>query len=281
MSAACKRMLDKVAVITGAASGIGASTAELFVSNGAKVVIADIQDEMGKALTRKLGENAEYTHCDVTKEEDVEAAVQLTLSKYGQLDVMFNNAGIIGRRPLETFPDLDISDLDAVYSTNVRGAVLGVKHAARVMIPAKTKGSILCTASSVSVVGCGSVNAYTISKHAVLGIVRAAATALGPFGIRVNAISPYAIPTPLCASLFGSRTAKELEESFQRHSVLQGVTLQAADIANAALFLASEEGRFISGHNLHVDGGHTASVKMVHVQDDSAGASQSEDDTRQ
>eukprot|EP00249_Psilotum_nudum_P005002 c18496_g1_i1 orf=29-808(-) len=253
-----KRLLNKVAIITGAASGIGAKTAELFVANGAKVVIADIQDEKGAELACSLGDNADYVHCDVTQEEDISAAVDFAVSKYGKLDIMFNNAGVISDN-LDPFATLDIQVFDHVYSVNTRGAVLGVKHAARVMIPAK-KGCILFTASVLSIVGGRYQNAYTISKHAIVGIVRAAASELGQYGIRVNCISPQAVPTPMIMKAMALIPREELGGGTQMSPpVLKGVNMGTEDIAAAALFLASEEARCISGQNVLVDGGWATS----------------------
>lgn len=135
-----------MAIITGGASGVGANAAKLFWENGAKVVIADIQDELGQGIADKLGKNGCYVHCDVSNEEDVINLVDMAIAKYGQLDIMYNNAGVIDR-PLGSILDITKSDLERVLNVNLVGSFLGAKHAARVMIPNRT-GCILFTASN-------------------------------------------------------------------------------------------------------------------------------------
>ncbi|GJN33342.1 hypothetical protein PR202_gb21934 [Eleusine coracana subsp. coracana] len=149
-----QRLAGKVAVITGAASGIGKATAEEFVRNGAKVILADVQDDLGHALATDLGgpTTAHYTHCDVTDEAQVASAVDLAVSLHGHLDVMFNNAGIVGSLSRPPLGALDLADFDRVLAVNTRGVVAGVKHAARVMAPRRA-GSIVCTASIAGVMG--------------------------------------------------------------------------------------------------------------------------------
>ncbi|KAK6231899.1 Short-chain dehydrogenase/reductase SDR - like 10 [Theobroma cacao] len=145
-SSVTKRLEGKVALITGGASGLGESTARLFVQHGAKVLIADIQDDLGHSLCQELGtETISYVHCDVTCESDVQNAVELAVSKYGKLDIMLNNAGIMGHHEVRV-TDADTGNFKTVFDINVLGGFLGAKHAARVMVPAK-KGCILFTAS--------------------------------------------------------------------------------------------------------------------------------------
>ncbi|KAK5804113.1 hypothetical protein PVK06_031762 [Gossypium arboreum] len=162
-------------------SGIGASTACLFHENGAKVVIADIQDNKGEALARKLGESACYIHCDVTNEDDIRNLTDATISKCGKLDVMHNNAGILDRT-LSTILDITKSEIDQVIGVNLVGALLGAKHAARVMAPQR-KGYILFTASAcTAIAGLLSGNAYAVSKYGVLGVTKNLAAELGRYG---------------------------------------------------------------------------------------------------
>jgi NAD(P)-dependent dehydrogenase (short-subunit alcohol dehydrogenase family) len=160
----CKfyRLEGKVALITGGASGIGESTAKLFSKHGAKVIIADIQDELGHSVCKDLSpQSTSFVHCDVTKETDVENAVNLAVSKFGKLDIMFNNAGITGVAKTDILETTKL-EFEQVIGVNLVGVFLGTKHAARVMIPA-CKGSIISTASICSVLG-GSVKLSLISK---------------------------------------------------------------------------------------------------------------------
>ena len=154
-----------MAIITGGASGIGASAVKIFHNNGAKVVVADIQDEEGQAIANKLGENVSFIHCNVENEEDVVNLIDTTIAEHGKLDIMFNNAGVLDK-PVGGILDATKSDFDRVIGVNLVGGFLGAKHAARVMIPQR-KGCILFTASAcTSIVGLGT-HPYTASKYAV------------------------------------------------------------------------------------------------------------------
>uniref|UniRef100_A0A7N2LRB5 NAD-dependent epimerase/dehydratase domain-containing protein n=1 Tax=Quercus lobata TaxID=97700 RepID=A0A7N2LRB5_QUELO len=218
-----RRLEGKVALITGGASGIGAFAARLFSKHGAKVIIADMQDELGHSVCKELNlQSTTFVHCDVTKETDMENAVNHVVSTYNKLDIMYNNAG----------------------------AFLGTKHAARVMI-SNRKGSIINTASDSSTLAGAAPHAYTSSKHAVDGLTKNTAVELGHFGIRVNCVSPYMVVTPLVTNAFNV----EGDAGSKFYSNLKGESLEAEDIAKAALFLASDDSKYVSGHNLFVDGG--------------------------
>ncbi|KAM5563905.1 secoisolariciresinol dehydrogenase [Rosa sericea] len=254
------RLEGKVALITGAASGIGKATASKFISNGAKVVLSDIQHQLGQDAAKELGPNASFIACDVTKESDISNAVDFTISKHSQLDIMHSNAGVACKSP-PSIVDLDLAVFDRVMNINVRGALAGIKHASRVMIPRKT-GSILCTASVTGLMGGLAQHTYSLSKFAVIGIVKSLAAELCQHGIRVNCISPFAIPTPFVieemSQIYPGADEEKLIEIIHRSGALEGANCEPNDIANAALYLASDDAKYVSGHNLIVDGGFTS-----------------------
>ncbi|XP_059429497.1 borneol dehydrogenase, mitochondrial-like [Corylus avellana] len=250
LSAAARRLEGKVALITGGASGIGEATTKLFSKHGAKVVIADIQDELGHSVCKDLPpQSTSFVHCDVTKETDVENAVNLAVSKFGKLDIMFNNAGIAGVAKTDIL-EITKPEFEQVIGVNLVGVFLGTKHAARAMIPAR-QGSIISTASVCSVIGGSASHGYTSSKHGVVGLMKNTAVELGRFGIRVNCVSPYAVATPLAKDFF----KLDDDEVHSIYSNLKGRVLKAEDVAEAALYLGSDESKYVSGHNLLVDGG--------------------------
>lgn len=242
-------------LVTGAASGIGEESVRLFAENGALVVAADVQDDLGRQVVASIGsERVAYRHCDVRDEKQVEETINYTLHKYGSLDVLFSNAGIIGQ--MSSILELDIQGFDNTMATNVRGAAATIKHASRAMVARNIRGSIICTTSVAASLGGTGPHAYTTSKHALLGLVRSACSELGARGIRVNSISPFGVATPLTCTAFNLKP-HEVEANSSAISNLKGVVLKARHIAEAALFLASDESLYISGHNLVVDGGFT------------------------
>ncbi|XP_068661139.1 short-chain dehydrogenase reductase 3b-like [Aristolochia californica] len=249
------RLESKVALITGAASGIGEAAARLFVEQGAYVVIADVQDELGRHVVDSIGPHrSSYIHCDVRDEKQVEDAVKHAIATYGGLHVLFSNAGVMG--PLTSILEMDLQEFHHTMAVNVMGVATTIKYAARVMVERKIRGSIICTTSVTASVGGVGPHSYCASKHALLGIVRSAASELGKYGIRVNCVAPYAVATPLSCGL-NNTDPSELEAGSCAMSNLKGVVLKSIHVAEAAMFLASEESAFISGHNLVVDGGFT------------------------
>ncbi|KAJ0052181.1 hypothetical protein Pint_00803 [Pistacia integerrima] len=246
----------KVAIITGAASGIGEAAAKLFAEHGAFVIIADVQDVLANEVVASIGpDKACYRHCDVTDEKQIEETVAYAIEKYGTLDIMYSNAGILG--PLGSILDLEMDQFDNTIAVNLRGSVLAVKHAARAMVANKIRGSIICTGSLASSLGGSGPHAYTISKHGLLGLVRAASGELGRHGIRVNCVSPNGVSTPMACKVANSDPSTVDARSAQLAN-LKGIVLKAEHVAQSALFLASDESVYISGHNLAVDGGFSA-----------------------
>lgn len=255
------RIEGKVAIITGGASGIGEGTVRRFVEEGAKVVIADVQDDLGEALAAELGANAIYIHTDVSSEPDVQRVVQTAVDEFGGLDVLFNNAGFGG-----VGGETDTVELGAEYDATIgvmfTGVVLGVKHASKVM-KAQRSGSIISTASVAAVQGGLGPHVYSGIKAAVVGFTRSVATELAEFNVRANAICPGGIATNIFKPMIDpDNKLNEATPDIMRpllanmHPIKRSG--EPADIANLALFLASDESSFITAQQLSVDGGLTA-----------------------
>ncbi len=258
-----KRLEGKVAVITGAASGIGAATAKTFVEQGARVVLGDIQDQAGAELAEALGGSGKaiFRHCNVTSEAEVEALVDAAVSEFGKIDVMFNCAGIVGAvGPMSTTP---AEEWKLTIDIMVHGVFYGMKHASRYMKEAGS-GSIISMSSTAGVMGGLGPHAYTAAKHAVVGMTRNLAAEVGGFGVRVNCIAPAGMATPMVADVITGDHHK-LEETIAalaEGSPLRGRAGLAEDVANAALWLASEESGYTSGLTLTVDAGYTTGSRV-------------------
>ena len=250
------RLDGKVAAITGAASGIGEATAHRFVEEGAMVVIGDIQVDSGRSLAAELGPAAMFVPCDVTSEDDMAAMVDAAVDRFGQLDVMVNNAGIVGARG--PIAQTTAEQWRATIEVLLTGTFFGVKHAARVMQP-RESGSIINLASTAGVQGGLGPHAYAAAKHAVVGLTKNTGAELCRSGIRVNCIAPGSTATPLVAQahLDDHQALDAVESRLASMSPLKGRPGMPVDIANAALYLASEEGGMINGQCLVVDGGAT------------------------
>ncbi|KAG7564055.1 NAD(P)-binding domain superfamily [Arabidopsis suecica] len=245
--------------VESAASGIGAEAARLFTDHGAKVVIVDIQEELGQNVAVSIGlDKASFYRCNVTDETEVENAVKLTVEKHGKLDVLFSNAGVL--EPFGSILDLDLEAFDRTMAVNVRGAAAFIKHAARSMVASGTRGSIVCTTSIAAEIGGPGPHSYTASKHALLGLIRSACGGLGKYRIRVNGVAPYGVATGLTS--YNEETVKMVEDYCEATGNLKGVVLKARHIAQAALFLASDDSVYVSGQNLAVDGGFSV-VKLT------------------
>jgi len=251
------KLEGKVAVITGGASGIGEAAVRLFVEEGARVVVADILDEAGKAVAGALGENALYAHTDVTQEAEVQAAIDLAVGRFGRLDAIFNNAG--AGKDLGGIEEISLVDFDFHLAVLLRGVFLGMKSATRVM-KRQGSGSIINTGSVAGLqAGFGS-HAYSAAKAAVIQLTRTVAMELGESGVRVNCICPGAITTPIFGRAFGlegERLSRSLEIMKMALATMQPICRAGLpeDVAQAALWLASDESSFVNGHALVVDGG--------------------------
>jgi NAD(P)-dependent dehydrogenase (short-subunit alcohol dehydrogenase family) len=248
------RLEGKVAVITGGASGIGEATVRLFVAEGARVVIADVQDDRGNALASELGDAAVYQHTDVADEASVKAAVDRAVSSFGRLDCMYNNAGILGTiGPIDQIP---VDEYDRTMAVLLRGPFLGIKHAAPIM-KAQGSGSIISTASIAALHGGDGPHIYSVAKAAVVQLTKTVALELAPHMVRVNAICPGGILTPLVSGPMGEENTRKGLAMFQPIPRAG----EAHDIAQAALWLASDESTFVTGHALVVDGGFLAGTQ--------------------
>jgi len=255
------RLADAVAVITGGASGIGEGTVRRFVEEGARVVIADIQEEAGSALASELGDATRFVATNVTSEGDIANAVDQAVSEFGRLDVMFNNAGIVGvTGPVS---ETSIEAWDNTLNILLRAVFLGTKHAARIMMP-QNSGVIISTSSTAGILGGLGPHAYTAAKHGVIGFTKSVANELAQYSIRVNAISPGNTVSAMTAGVMGD--ADDIDNASEL--IASGSPLGYAgfpeDIANAALYLASDEGRYVSGHTLVVDAGQTTAGMKPH-----------------
>lgn len=256
------RLENKVAVITGGAMGIGAATASRFIKEGCKVVIGDIQRGPGEAFAAQFGDQAAFAVCDVTKEDDVAALVDLAISRFGKLDIMFNNAGIVGAvGPIDTTP---ANEWNASLAVLINGVFFGMKHAARVMKPAEC-GSIISMASTAGLMGGLGPHAYAAGKHAVVGMTKNVAAELCHVGIRVNSIAAASMATPMVANVLTGDPGniEEAKRILAEVSPLHGRPGLAEDVANAALWLASDESGYTTGHTLTTDAGATIGATSV------------------
>ncbi|PXY33400.1 hypothetical protein BAY59_09925 [Prauserella coralliicola] len=254
------RLRDKVAVVTGAASGIGEAIARSMVEEGASVLLADIADSKGKAVAGELGDSAEFVHCDVTSESDIRALVDRAVDQHGRLDCMVNNAGVVGASgPIDA---LSVDDFELATSVLLRSVFLGTKHAARVMKP-QGSGVILATTSIAGVQGGWGPHLYAAAKSGVIGLTRNVAAELATWGIRAVAIAPGKIVTPMTAGRVAgdSNDLAATTEAFKSRTPLRGHIGLPRDVAAAAVWLASDEAGFVSGTTIMVDGGLTTGSK--------------------
>ena len=250
------KLAGQVAVVTGGASGIGAATVRRLVQDGAAVVIADIQGDAAELLAKEIGPQVRAIATDVSSEADVAAAVDLAVAEFGRLDIMFANAGVFGAYgPIDT---ADMAAIDRSLAINLRGVFLCMKHAARVMRP-QGSGVIIATTSPAAVTGGVGNHAYSAAKAGIIGLMRSVAAELRPHRIRVNAVMPGAVVSAMTADLVfnDAEALDKVAEAFAKDAADHRPGLPE-DLAAAVSYLVSDDGRFVVGHTLVVDGGYTA-----------------------
>lgn len=246
---------NKVAIVTGASSGIGRAAVQLFVAEGAAVLAADVQDQAGTCLTDDLaheGYSVSYVHADVSREDDVEAMIHLALGRYGRLDVLFNNAGIEGQQAPTA--DASLDNWDRVININLKGVFLGMKHGIKAMLQ-HGGGSIINNASVAGLVGFPGIPAYCASKGGVIQLTRTAALEYATQNVRVNCLCPGVIDTPMVERFtHGEREAQEMMTALEP----VGRVGTPREVAELAVFLASDRSSFVTGAIVPVDGGFVA-----------------------
>ena len=259
-------LADKVAIVTGGASGIGAGIVERFLAEGARVVIADIERDRGEGFAATLGADAVFRLTDVSDPDQVGALVAAAVETFGGLDVMVNNAGVSSKMH-RSFLDDDLADFQRVMAVNVLGVMAGTRDAARQMATSGG-GSIVNMSSIGGIQAGGGVMTYRASKAAVIMFTKSAAIELAHYEVRVNAIAPGNIPTPLLKTTTSGKSAEELSRF--EHAIREQMRADrplkregtTADIAEAALYLASDRARYVTGTVLPVDGGTVAGKVM-------------------
>ena len=252
------RLEGRTAIITGGASGIGAATVRRFVDEGARVTIADRDEERGEALAAELGDATRFVSTDVSVEQDIAEMVAHTIDEFGQVDCLFNNAGFGGA--LGSIADISVDDYDLTFDVLVKSVFLGMKHVATHMME-RGSGSIINTASIAGIrAGYGPI-LYSTAKAAVVTMSQNAAMEFGTAGVRVNAICPGAVATPLLAGN-PKASADDINRAGQGFESMTpiGHVADPSELASAALFLASDDSSFVTGQALVVDGGVTAGI---------------------
>ncbi|MGW5659550.1 SDR family NAD(P)-dependent oxidoreductase [Streptomyces sp. NPDC003758] len=252
----------RVVIVTGAARGQGEQEARLFAAEGARVVLADVLDDQGEALAKELGQS--YVHLDVAREADWAAAVAVAKGAYGHIDGLVNNAGILRFNALLDTP---LDEFMSVVQVNQVGCFLGIRAVAP-EIAASGGGTIVNTASYTAMTGMAAVGTYAATKHAVLGLTRVAAIELAPRGIRVNAVCPGAVDTPMSnpARLDPEADPQETSRALDglyRRLVPLGRVGRPEEVARLALFLTSDDSSYITGQPFVIDGGWLAGVSVV------------------
>ncbi len=253
-----KKLNGKVVIVTGATGGIGAAAVELFLREGARVLLVDLHPEPLRDLARRLGENAAPCAADVSNPADTGEYVAEAVRRFGGVDVLFANAGIEGS--VKPLTECSVDEFDRVFAVNVRGAWLGIKHAAPEM--AKRGGGSIVIASSVAgLVGSRGLGPYVSSKHALIGLAKTAALELAPASVRVNTVNPGPIENRMMRSIeeHANPDAPDVVKTGFRDMIALGRYGTNEEIARVALFLASDDSSFCTGSVFVADGGFTAS----------------------
>jgi NAD(P)-dependent dehydrogenase (short-subunit alcohol dehydrogenase family) len=248
------RLAGKVAIVTGAVGNIGLATTRLFLQEGASVLLVDREEARLREVVKEFDpRNAEIFGADVTKEGDVEAYVRHAVEQFGGVDIFFNNAGIEG--PITPIADYPEDGFDAVMDVNAKGVFLGVKHGLPKM---REWGSMIITSSIMGLRGGVRSIGYTASKHAVIGIMRAAAKDAGPRHIRVNTIHPGFVKSEMLGRIQQRNAELGLpaNEEFYMRQVPFGIYVTPHEIAQTVLFLASDDSRQVTGQTIAIDGGY-------------------------
>ena len=246
------RLVGKVALVTGGASGQGEAEAALFASEGARVIVADVNDDAGKAVVHAIGDAAEYVHLDVSVyDEWLDAAHQIG-QRFGRLDVLVNNAGM-GVGPVR-IDEIDLADHHRLFDVNVHGVFYGIRTCLP-LLKASGNASVINTSSIDGIAGVLGMSSYAATKFAVTGITKSTALEFGEYGIRVNSIHPGVIATPMVRNA-PEATQRRLEVLLARQPIPRAGT--AEEIAKLALFLASDDSSYCTGAEFVIDGGHLA-----------------------
>lgn len=248
------RFAGKVAVVTGAGSGIGRASAERLAGEGAKVVLVDIDERRAAAVASSIGAETLVVRADVSDESDVTGYLDAAVQRFGRIDLHHLNAGVFGA--FTPLPDLTVADFERVMAVNVRGQFLGLRGAFRQFSVQGTAGSIVLTASIASLTGAADLLPYHVSKHAVGGLVHAAAAYGGPLGIRVNAVAPGIVPTELFAAAAAETGGKD-DMALRASTTPLRRAGTAAEIAGVVSFLMSDDSGYVTGQIVSADGGAT------------------------